>query len=95
MKQPAEVFPVYDFVKEEMEARGWSVDDLLNHMPGDRDLNQLTLDIMEATPKLAADLRKGMRLGDQTASDLAQAFGTSREFWLNLDAAWVKHQNNS
>ncbi len=86
---PAEVFSVCVFVKEEMEARGWTLEDLINHMPGNQDVNRLTLDIMFATPEFDDDIRKDMRLGEQTAIDLAQAFGTSKELWMNLDAAWA------
>ena len=92
-RKPAEVYPVAHFVKEEMEARGWSLEDLLNRLPGERDVNQLTLEIMTATPDFDHDIRKDMRLGEEMARILAHAFGTSKEFWMNLDAAWVKHQN--
>lgn len=89
---PAEVFPVWSFVKEEMEARAWTLDDLLDHLPGERGVNQLTLEIMEAAPDFDSDIRKDVRLGEKAADLLAHAFGTSKEFWLDLDAAWLKQQ---
>lgn len=92
-RQPAEVFPVFHFVKEEMEARGWTMEDLLNRLPGDRALNKLTLEIMEAESSFSPEIKKDMRLGEDMAKILAHEFGTSKEFWLNLDAAWISHQN--
>lgn len=89
MSEPAEVFPVSVFLREEMEARGWSEDDLLNRMPGSREGNGLWLDLIFAEFNL--ETRKDMRLGD--ASPLAHAFGTSKEFWENLDEAYHKHLN--
>lgn len=93
MSGPAEVFPVCVFVKEEMEARGWTLDDLIDHMPGDQNVNRLTLELVFEAPEFDEDIRKGLRIGEQTAVGLAHAFGTSKDFWLNLDAAWVKRQN--
>lgn len=90
---PAEVFPVRDFIKEEMEARAWTMDDLIDHMPGDQNVNRLTLDLIFAIPEFDEDIRKASRIGEKTASDLAHAFGTSKELWLNLEAVWVKQQN--
>lgn len=90
---PAEVYLVWDFVKEEMEARGWTLDDLIDHLPGDQAVNRLALEFMESEPHFDANIRRDMRLGEDMAAALAQAFGTSKEFWLNIDAAWVKQQN--
>lgn len=83
-REPAEVFPVGHFIKEEMAARGWTLEDLLIRMPGDANENALWLDLVFEAPEMDADL--DLALGDP--SPLAHAFGTSKEFWTNLDDAW-------
>jgi HTH-type transcriptional regulator / antitoxin HigA len=84
--EPAEVFPVGVFVRDEIQARGWTVDDLLNRMPGDRGLNSLWLDLVFAHPDFDLEMQRDIRLGD--AQPLAHAFDTSLEFWENLDSAY-------
>lgn len=69
-----------------MDARGWSLDDLLNRMPGNRALNEVWVELIFAQPDLDFETRRDMSLGD--ASALAHAFGTSKELWTNLDEAY-------
>jgi len=90
MSKAAEVFPVSYFIAEEMNARGWSKDDLLNRMPGIRALNDIWLELIFAAPDMELELRQNMTIGD--AGPLAHAFGTSKELWENLDATWVAYQ---
>ena len=83
IRKPAEVFPVGSFIKEEMEARGWSDQDVTNM-------------IADPTKKLAFGLLlfrpiKGLTIGNEMARELARIFGTSKKYWLNLDAAWQKY----
>jgi plasmid maintenance system antidote protein VapI len=82
-RKPAEVFPVGHFITEEMEARAWTKDDLLDRMPGPRGENDF---IVECSVHLPDE--PGLLLGDVAAERLAHAFGTSKELWLNLDAAY-------
>ncbi len=93
MRTPAEVFPVGHFLQEEMDARGWGLEDLLNRMPGDRRLNQLHVELILAASKFDIETQRDLRIGDTSA--LAHAFGTSKEFWTNLDEAYVKFLNQS
>ena len=79
---PAEVFPVGEFIRDELHARRWRVRDLALRMGGDVDVNHCTLDFLMLAP------RPGYPLGTEMAGKLAQAFGTTPELWLNLDAAW-------
>lgn len=81
----AETFPVQEFVREEMEARGWNEDDLALRMGSIEDfsINRLVVAmILEMEPQ------KGLLIGYDGADGLARAFGTSSEFWLNLDRQW-------
>lgn len=74
-RRPAEVFPPWDFVRDELQARNWEP-----HMF-----------LMRAGlgPEQAMDLIGGAHpVTPDTATKLATAFGTSAEYWLSLQAAW-------
>lgn len=78
----AEVFPPGDFLKEELEARGWTQEDLAQ--------------IMESHPRLVSDLITGKRaITPETAKKLSAALGTSAELWLNLDSSYRLHRAGS
>ena len=71
----AEVFHPGEFIKEELEARGWSSVDLAEIMG--RHPNQISLIItgqQDVTP--------------ETAKQLSAAFGSSAQTWLNLQSAF-------
>ncbi len=71
----AQVFPPGDFIREELDARGWTQRDLAEII--DRPLqavNAIVNGKKEITPA--------------TAVALAAAFDTSPEFWLNLESAY-------
>lgn len=89
--KPAEAFPVRDFVIEEMEARAWTKDDLLDHMPGKRDENEFMLELILCEPEFDPCNAIGLHLGENGAKTLAHAFGTSKELWLNLDDSYQAH----
>lgn len=72
---PAEVFPPGEFIREELDARGWSQADLAA--------------ILGRPPRLISELVAGKRaVTPETAKGLAQAFGTSAELWMNLESAY-------
>lgn len=72
---PAEVFPPGEFLREELEAREWSQQELA--------------DILDRPPRLISELIAGKRaLTPETAKGLADAFGTSPEYWLNLESQY-------
>lgn len=79
---PAEAVHPTEYILEELEARGWTLDDLAAKTPGDFGLNRLAMDFY-----LLQD--EGVRLGEAGAEGLAAAFGTSKELWLNLERAWL------
>ncbi len=72
---PAEVFPPGEFIREELEARGWTQEDLSRIL--DRPIKTVN-QIITAKKQITPD----------TAVELSQAFGTSAEFWLNLESAY-------
>src|SRR5258708_40362687 len=71
----AEVFPPGEVLKEELEARGWT---------------QLDLgEILGRPPRVVNEIIAGKRgITPETAKGLADAFGTSPQFWMNLESAW-------
>ena len=72
---PAEAFPPADFIQEEMKARGWTVKDLAVQMAWD----------FVGARNIAQGRWRITRL---SAAAVARAFGTSAEFWLNLQATY-------
>lgn len=74
-RTPAEVFPPGEFLREELEARGWSQQELA--------------DILNRPPRLISELISGKRaITPETARGLSEAFGTSGEYWLNLESQY-------
>ena len=72
---PAEVFPPGEFIKDELEARGWSQVDLA--------------EVLGRPPRLVSEIIAGKRtITPETARGLAAAFGTDAQLWLNLESAY-------
>jgi HTH-type transcriptional regulator / antitoxin HigA len=69
------VFPPGEYLADELAARGWTQANLAKIL--DRPFQHVNL--------LVHDKR---RINAEIASELAAAFGTSAELWLNLQAAW-------
>jgi HTH-type transcriptional regulator/antitoxin HigA len=71
---PAETFPPGEFIQDELEARGWNQMDLA--------------EIMGRPQKAISDLLLGkVAITAETARQLSGAFGSSAEYWMNLEAA--------
>lgn len=71
----AEVFPPGEFLREELEARGWTQADLA--------------EILGRPPRLVSEIISGKRsITPETAKGLAEALGTSPQFWMNLESAY-------
>ena len=69
------VFPPGEFVKDEMEERGWSQSDLA--------------DILGRSAKLVSEIISGKRgITPETAKGLGDAFGTGAQVWLNLESTY-------
>lgn len=73
--RPAEVFPPSDYLREELEARGWTEVEFAQIL--DRPV-QLVSEILNNRKEITAE----------TALELGQALGTSAELWLNLQAVY-------
>ena len=72
---PAEVFPPGEFLREELEARDWSQQELA--------------EIMGRPPRLISELISGKRaVTPETAKGLAEAFGTSPDYWMSLESQY-------
>ena len=68
---PAEVFPPGEFIREELEERGWTQEDFAA--------------ILGRSPRLVNEVIMGKRgITPETANGLSAAFGTSAQFWMNL-----------
>ncbi len=71
----AEVFPPGEFIREELEARGWTQDDLAA--------------ILDRPPRLVSELITAKRgITPETARGLGTAFGTSAQLWMNLESMY-------
>jgi len=74
-RTPAEVFPPGEFILDELEERGWSQTSLakITGRP-DSTISSIISGKKSITPEIA--------------SEFASAFGTSPQFWLNLENAY-------
>ena len=78
----AEVFHPGEFIKEELEARGWSQLDLA--------------EVLGRDAILVNQLIKGKRsISPETAKGLGDAFQTGAQYWLNLETAYQLHKVTS
>jgi HTH-type transcriptional regulator / antitoxin HigA len=71
----AEVFPPGEFIKEELGARGWTQDDLAEILGRHRAAISA---IVNGKREISADI----------ACDLGTAFGTSPQYWMNLETSY-------
>ena len=74
-RTPAEVFPPGEFIREELQERGWTQADLARILG--RPLSAVN-QIINGKKAITAD----------TARQLSEAFGTSAQLWLNLEATY-------
>lgn len=75
-REPAEVFAPGEFIREELEARGWTQGDLAQ--------------ILDRPLRLVNELIAGKKqITPETARGLAHAFeGTEPQYWMALDSAY-------
>ena len=72
--RPARVVPPGRIIERELDARGWTQKDLA--------------EIMGRPPQAINEIvRARKRITPETAHQLAEAFGTSPEIWVNLEAS--------
>ena len=72
---PAEVFPPGEFIRDELEARGWTQTDLA--------------EILGRPLKAVSEILTGRRaITPETAKGLGEAFGVDPQFWMNLESTY-------
>ena len=71
----AVVYPPSDFIAEELEARGWTIEDLAF-------FSGRSVRVLEGV------IKENKPLTRETAAGLGKAFGTSSELWRNLESAY-------
>ena len=77
-----------EIIREELEARGWRVQDLCLAADCDTLVGRLSWDwYLALEPEIHG--AESLVLGPVMAAQLAKAFGTSPEVWLNLERAWL------
>ncbi len=79
---PAEAFPPGEYLRDELEERGWTVTEFADIIG--RPV-QAVSEILNAKKSITPD----------TALSLSEALGTSAEIWLNLQTAYQLHQRRS
>jgi plasmid maintenance system antidote protein VapI len=77
---PAEAFHVAEILQDELEARGWHLEDVAERMTGDYAFNLLYLQLCWSVHDVKCFL------GD--VKPLADAFGLSPQFISNMDDTW-------
>lgn len=75
---PSQAFSTWEYIADEIEARGWTVEELAIRMGGDAEINLCAMEFLQLE-------EPNIHLGDEMANGLATAFGTSAEMWLRLD----------
>ena len=74
-RTPAEIFPPGEFIRDEIEARGWSQIELA--------------EVLGRPGRLVSELIAGKRaITPETAKGLGEAFGTGAQFWMNMESSY-------
>ena len=76
---PAEVFPPGEYIMDELKERGWSREDLA--------------ELIESPVQLVNEIIAGQgAITPETAEGLSAAFGTSVQFWMNMESVYRSSQ---
>jgi HTH-type transcriptional regulator/antitoxin HigA len=83
MRRPAEAFPPGDFIRDELNARGW-------------DQSFFSERTKLPIPVVRALLNGEKKVTPEIATAIGRAFGTSADLWLKLDLTYRewKQANN-
>lgn len=74
-------FHVSEIIQDELNSRGWSLQDLASRMKGDYATNLLALELLWCVNDVNCHMGR-------MADDIADALGVSRGYIKNLDKAW-------
>ena len=88
----SERFTVGEYIRDELDARGWTTADCAARMGGEANIDELTLDLHLAAIDAPEDhaIRRG-KMGVSTACGLERALGIPAKTWLVLDRRY--HEN--
>ncbi|MBM3300673.1 MAG: HigA family addiction module antidote protein, partial [Deltaproteobacteria bacterium] len=74
-KVPIEVFPPGEFIRDELEARGWT--------------QEVLAAVLGRSPRLVSEIITGKRaITPETAQALGDAFDTGPQVWMNLESTY-------
>lgn len=74
-RKPAEVFPPGEYIKDELDARAWSQAEFS--------------EILGRPARVVSEIINGKRaISPETAKEIAAAFGSTPELWMNLESAY-------
>ena len=76
-----------EIIQDELDARGWDLDDLATKMHSkDWGITRLALDMYF----IVGPQRANCRIGEEMAHQMASAFGVSKELFVNLEKLWLE-----
>lgn len=79
------------FIQDELDSRGWTLDDLAIKMNGDFGVDRLALDFYFKV----GPTEPNMRIGKEDAHRIANVFEVHEDFFINLENAWLELQPNT
>ena len=80
---PAEAFHPSEYILDEIEARGWTKDELISRLEKERGFKSAVFDLyLGGSP--------GIEIGADGSARLGRVFGVHPDFFLNLERAWLK-----
>ncbi|WP_376960177.1 hypothetical protein ABNQ39_20960 [Azospirillum sp. A26] len=85
---PAKAFPVVRYLRDELEARGWTVQEFVTRMFPIQSVRQRSIDMLAVDFLLTVE-DPSLRMGDM-AEPMAKALGVSVDFLTNLERAYVE-----
>jgi HTH-type transcriptional regulator/antitoxin HigA len=87
---PAEAFPPGEFIADEMQARGWTHEDVAARMGGAEGKERLidALTVQAICEQWVFPDDPNPEIGPETAAKLGRAFDADPEYFLNLDRIW-------
>ena len=75
---PAEVFPPGEYLRDELDERGWTVKEFAG--------------MIGRSLQVVSEILNGKAITAETARSFADALGTTPELWLNLQSAYRLHR---
>jgi hypothetical protein len=88
-RMPAQCFPLIDFIDEEMTARGWDAQDLIDHAEEDLSTQDIfVLQMVDALRPANYDKKTELIWNDRHYALLGHIFGISPETLRNIDHSY-------